>query len=55
MTKDNRTLGEFDLEGIPPMKAGDAQIEVIFDLDENGVLNVHANEKTGKKSNKITI
>ncbi|KRX07814.1 hypothetical protein PPERSA_07564 [Pseudocohnilembus persalinus] len=55
MTKDNRLLGEFDLTGIPPMKEGEPQIEVTFDLDENGVLNVHATEKTGKVTNKITI
>lgn len=55
MTKDNRLLGEFDLNDIPAMKAGDAQIEVTFDLDENGVLNVSALEKTGKKTNKIRI
>lgn len=48
MTKDNRVLGEFDLNGIPPMKAGEAQIEVTFDLNEDGVLNVTATEKSAK-------
>jgi molecular chaperone DnaK (HSP70) len=55
MTKDNHKLGQFNLEGIPPSPRGVPQIEVSFDIDENGVLNVSANDKAGGKSNKITI
>jgi len=55
MTKDNNKLGKFDLGSIPPMPRGIPQIEVTFDLDANGILNVSAEEKkTGNKS-KITI
>ena len=55
MTKDNHQLGKFTLEGIPPMPRGQPQIEVTFDIDVNGILNVSAAEKsTGKKHN-ITI
>ena len=55
MTKDNNRLGKFDLTNIPPMPRGVPQIEVTFDLDANGILNVTAEEKkTGHKSN-ITI
>ena len=55
MTKDNNILGKFQLDGIPPAPGGVPQIEVTFDLDANGVLNVHAEDKAGGKSNKITI
>ena len=55
MTKDNTSLGTFQLEGIPPMPRGVPQIEVVFDLDANGILNVSATEKSSGKSNKITI
>jgi len=55
MTKDNNILGKFQLDGIPPAPRGVPQIEVTFDLDANGVLNVHAEDKAGGKSNKITI
>ena len=55
LTRDNNKLGEFNLEGIPPAPRGVPQIEVAFDIDANGILNVSAMEKnTGKKSN-ITI
>ena len=55
MTKDNNKLGEFNLEGIPPAPRGVPQIEVSFDIDANGILNVSALEKnTGKKAD-ITI
>jgi heat shock protein 1/8 len=54
-TKDNNLLGKFDLTGIPPAPRGVPQIEVIFDIDANGILNVTAVEKGGGKSNKITI
>ena len=55
MTKDNTLLGKFQLEGIPPMPRGVPQVEVVFDLDANGILNVSASEKSSGKSNKITI
>jgi len=55
MTRDNTSLGTFQLEGIPPMPRGVPQIEVVFDLDANGILNVSATEKSTGKSNKITI
>jgi len=55
MTKDNHSLGKFDLNGIPPAPRGQPQIEVTFDLDVNGILNVNAVEKSTGKNNKITI
>merc|ERR1712113_871222 len=55
MTKDNRQLGQFHLDGIPPAPRGVPQIEVAFDLDSNGILNMGAADKTTGKSNKITI
>jgi L1 cell adhesion molecule like protein len=55
MTKDNNLLGKFHLEGIPPAPRGVPQIEVTFDVDANGILNVSATEKATGKSNKITI
>jgi L1 cell adhesion molecule like protein len=54
-TRDNTLLGKFQLEGIPPMPRGMPQIEVTFDLDANGILNVQAAEKSTGKSEKITI
>jgi len=55
MTKDNTTLGKFQLEGIPPMPRGVPQIEVTFDIDANGILNVSAVEKSTGKEQRITI
>lgn len=55
LTKDNNILGKFQLDGIPPAPRGTPQIEVTFDMDANGVLNVNAVDKAGGKSNKITI
>ena len=55
MTKDNNSLGKFQLDGIPPMPRGMPQIEVSFDVDANGILNVSAAEKSTGKSQKITI
>ena len=55
MTKDNRIMGKFNLDGIPPMRRGQPQIEVTFDMDSNGILNVSAQEKTTGKMQKITI
>ena len=54
-TKDNNMLGKFQLEGIPPIPRGVPQIEVTFDIDANGILNVSAVEKGSGKSSKITI
>ncbi|KAJ2960914.1 hypothetical protein NQZ79_g3795 [Umbelopsis isabellina] len=54
-TKDNNILGKFELSGIPPAPRGVPQIEVTFDVDANGILNVSALDKTTGKSNKITI
>jgi len=54
-TKDNNLLGKFELTGIPPAPRGVPQIEVTFDIDANGILNVHALEKGTGKFNKITI
>jgi len=55
MTKDNHQLGQFVLDDIPPMPRGQPQIEVTFDLDVNGILNVNAIEKSTGKNSKITI
>merc|ERR1719281_304808 len=54
MTRDNNILGKFQLDGIPPAPRGVPQIEVSFDIDANGILNVNAEDKTTGKSNKIT-
>jgi len=55
MTKDNNLLGKFELTGIPPAPRGVPQIEVTFDIDANGILNVSACEKATGRENKITI
>ena len=55
LTKDNNRLGQFSLDGIPPMPRGQPQIEVTFDVDANGILNVSAVEKSTGKEQKITI
>lgn len=55
MTKDNHNLGQFSLDGIPPSPRGVPQIEVTFDLDENGIMNVNATDKQTTKQSKITI
>jgi L1 cell adhesion molecule like protein len=55
MTRDNNILGKFELSGIPPMPRGKPQIEVTFDLDANGILQVNALDKTTGKSERITI
>ena len=54
-TKDNNKLGEFNLNGIPPMPRGQPQIEITYDVDANGILNVSALEKSSGKSEKITV
>lgn len=55
MAADNKTLGRFVLDGIPPARRGMPQIEVAFDIDSNGILNVSAKDKTSGKEQKITI
>merc|ERR1712232_758167 len=55
MTKDNNLLGKFHLDGIPPAPRGVPQVEVTFDIDANGILNVSAEDKSTGKTNKITI
>ncbi|KAJ3391933.1 70-kilodalton heat shock protein [Entophlyctis sp. JEL0112] len=54
-TKDNNLLGKFELTGIPPAPRGVPKIEVTFDIDANGILNVSAQDKSTGKQNKITI
>jgi len=54
-TRDNNLLGKFELSGIPPAPRGVPQIEVTFDLDANGILNVSAEDKSTGQSRKITI
>jgi molecular chaperone DnaK len=55
MSRDNKTLGTFKLDGIPPLPRGQPQIEVTFDIDANGILHVSAKEKTTGKEQKISI
>jgi len=55
MTKDNHLLGTFDLNGIPPAARGIPQIEVIFEIDANGIMQVSAKDRGTQKENKITI
>jgi len=55
MTKDNHQLGKFDLSGIPPAPRGVPQIDVTFEIDANGILNVKAEDKGTGKAEKITI
>jgi heat shock protein 1/8 len=54
-TRDNNSLGRFELSGIAPAKRGEPQIEISFDVDANGILNVSAVDKASNKSEKITI
>lgn len=54
-TRDNNLLGKFELSGIPPAPRGVPQINVCFDIDANGILNVSAEDKTTGQRNKITI
>jgi molecular chaperone DnaK len=51
----NKSLGQFNLEGIPPARRGTPQIEVMFDIDANGILHVNAKDKATGKESKITI
>lgn len=55
MAQDNKTLGRFILDGLPPAPRGVPQIEVTFDIDANGILNVSAKDKASGKEQKITI
>jgi molecular chaperone DnaK len=55
MARDNRTLGKFHLQGIPPAPRGVPQIEVTFDIDANGILNVGAKDRATNKEQSITI
>ncbi len=55
MASDNKTLGKFMLDGIPPAPRGTPQVEVSFDIDANGILNVKAKDKATGKEQKITI
>jgi heat shock protein 1/8 len=55
LTKDCNLLGQFELGGIPPMPRGQPQIEITYEIDSNGILNVNAVEKSTSKTNKITI
>merc|ERR1712014_330982 len=55
MTKDNNLLGKFHLDGIPPAPRGIPQIEVTFDIDANGIVNVSAADKATGKKQHITI
>ena len=55
MSKDNRSLGQFNLDGIPPAPRGVPQVEVTFDIDANGIINVSAKDKGTNKEQKITI
>ncbi len=54
-TRDNNKLGEFTLHGIPPMPRGVPQIEITYELDANGILNVTAQEKSSGKTDNITV
>ena len=54
MTKDNNLLGKFHLDGIPPAPRGVPQVEVTFNIDANGILNVSAQDKSTGKTNQIT-
>ena len=55
MAKDNKALGQFDLVGIPPAPRGVPQIEVTFDIDANGIVNVSAKDKGTGKEQQIQI
>src|SRR5271166_772978 len=55
LAADNRQLARFRLEGIPPAPRGVAQIEVTFDIDANGILNVSAKDKESGKEQRVTI
>ena len=55
LARDNRELGKFKLDGIPPAPRGVPQIEVTFDIDANGIINVHAKDRASGKEQKVTI
>jgi molecular chaperone DnaK len=55
LARDNKTLGKFMLDGIPPAPRGVPQVEVTFDIDANGIINVHAKDRATGKEQKVTI
>src|ERR1700716_441797 len=55
MARDNKELGKFTLEGIPPAPRGVPQVDVTFDIDANGIINVHAKDRATGKEQKVTI
>ena len=55
MASNNKKLGDFELSGIPMAPRGHPQIEVTFDIDANGILNVNANDKSTGKSQTVTV
>ena len=55
MAQDNKMLGQFDLVGIPPAPRGVPQIEVTFDIDANGIVNVTAQDKATGKEQKLSL
>ena len=55
MAQDNKSLGQFNLQGIPPAPAGQPQIEVTFEIDADGILNVSAEEQQSGESASISI
>jgi molecular chaperone DnaK len=55
LAKDNKELGKFTLDGIPPAPRGMPQVEVAFDIDANGIINVHAKDRATGKEQKVTI
>jgi len=55
MAADNKKLGDFELSGIPMAPRGHPQIEVTFDIDANGILNVNAKDKSTGKSQTVTV
>lgn len=55
MVADNKLLGQFDLSGIPPASRGVPQIDVTFDIDANGIVHVHAKDKSTGREQKVTI
>ena len=55
MSKDNRSLGQFHLDGIPPAPRGVPQVEVTFDIDANGIISVSAKDKGTNKEQKLPL
>ncbi|HEV3230888.1 MAG TPA: Hsp70 family protein, partial [Candidatus Dormibacteraeota bacterium] len=55
LARDNKTLGKFMLDGLPPAPRGVPQVEVTFDIDANGIINVHAKDRATGKEQKVTV